>query len=98
METRGVRALAPAEITLAQRAWDMFLHSALQDFDDPNPDLRRDLALDRTIRALGQRPTHPPNREDYLAAAVRREIQDIFAEAGRIRSYGRKGGRKDHDD
>ena len=46
----------PGELKLAQAAWDLFLEDRLAEVHEINPDLRLDIARDRTIRALGQRP------------------------------------------
>jgi len=50
------KGIEPASVQTAQQIWDAYFTKMLATFDEPNPDLNRDLALDRTVRALGQRP------------------------------------------
>lgn len=50
------RETEDSAIKKAQQIWDTYFEKMLATFNEPNPDLNRDLALDRTIRALGQRP------------------------------------------
>lgn len=50
------RTLDDTAIIKAQQIWDTYFAKMLATFHEPNPHLNRDLALDRTIRALGQRP------------------------------------------
>ena len=79
-----------AELSLAQAAWDQFLEDELAGIDEPNPDLRRDLALDRTIRALGQRPRGPLTPEEHKALSVRQEVEQLIAASSRLRNHGQK--------
>ncbi len=81
---------APAELALAQAAWDMFYDSALAECDDPNPDLRHDRALDRTIRALGRRPRAPLTSEEREALFVQKEVRNLIASASRVRNFGQR--------
>ena len=77
-----------AKLTLAQAAWDQFLEDALSAIDEPNPDLRHDLALDKTIRALGRRPRGPLTPEEREELTVRHEVEQIITESSRIHNYG----------
>jgi len=55
---RAMKSRLPADLAIrdAQRAWDRYFVRMLQLFHEPNPDQNRDLALDKTIRAMGSRP------------------------------------------
>ena len=72
-------------LALAQAAWDQFFTDALTKVDDPNPELRRDLALDKTIRALGQRPREPLSPLEREDLQVRAEVDTIIDTASRPR-------------
>lgn len=53
---KAMPVLSDAAIRVNQKEWDRYFQTMFQMFHRENPDLNRDLALDRTIRALGQRP------------------------------------------
>lgn len=55
--------VSEANIGKAQQIWDTYFTKMLATFHEPNPNLNRDLALDRTIRALGQRPLKDTERQ-----------------------------------
>ena len=82
------RVLVGAELVLAQAAWDQFLQDTLATIKCPNPDQRRDIALDRTIRALGQRPRAPLSEQQRADLQLRHEVSAIIRESSRIRRYG----------
>lgn len=65
-------------VVLAQSAWDRFFEDALTQFAHPNPNLNRDLALDKTIRAMGQRPRQPLTAEECADLEVRAQIEQLI--------------------
>jgi len=71
-------------LVLAQAAWDQFFEDALSKFDHPNPNLCCDLALDKTIRALGHRPRAPLTPEERADLEVRAEVEQLIAAASEI--------------
>ena len=73
-------------VVLAQSAWDQFFEDSRAKFTTPNPDLNRDLALDKTIRALGQRPRLPMTAEERAELEVRAEVEQVIASS--IRPHG----------
>jgi len=81
---------APGDGTPAQAAWDRYLLAVLQTLADPNPLRRGDLALDRTIRALGPRPAREPDAAEHAALVLRGEIERHLLEAMRPRKTGQK--------
>jgi len=60
------KQLNDAAIQKAQEIWDTYFNKMMATFHEPNPDLNRDLALDRTIRALGQRPLTAQEQANLL--------------------------------
>lgn len=60
------KELNDAAIQKAQEIWDTYFNKMMATFHEPNPDLNRDLALDRTIRALGQRPLTAQEQANLL--------------------------------
>ena len=77
-------------LTLAQAAWDQFFEDVLATFDDPNPNLCCDLALDKTIRALGHRPRAPLTPEERADIEVRAEVEQLIASASQVRGMCRR--------
>lgn len=73
-------------LVLAQSAWDRFFADVLAKFREPNPELCRDLALDKTIRALGHRPRAPLTPEEREELQVRAEVESIIQTASRPRT------------
>ena len=72
-------------LVLAQAAWDQFFEDALGKFDHPNPNLCCDLALDKTIRALGHRPRAPLTLEERADIEIRADVDALIASASRPR-------------
>lgn len=87
---------ARSELTLSQAAWDMFFDDAMRDFNDPNPELCRDLALDKTVRALGQRPRGPLTPAEREDLVVRGEVGLILDENSRKPNIGRHSRKERH--
>lgn len=90
-ETRDELSLAcieasPAEICERQAVWDRFFEKALATFTHPNPNLCRDLALDKTIRALGHRPRMPLTAKEREDLRVLRDVCEIIHESAQLRS------------
>jgi len=67
-------------LAAAQAVWDRRFNEALKTFNEPNPELCRDLALDKTIRELGQRPRAPLTRKERQDLKLRMEVEELFAE------------------
>jgi hypothetical protein len=78
----------PGELALAQAAWDQFFEDALGTFHDPNPDLCMDLALDKTLRALGPRPRPPLTPEEKEDLMIRMEVEQVMAASSVRPNYG----------
>ena len=78
------------ELALAQAGWDRFLQDTLAKIDELNPDLRMDLALDKTIRALGRRPQRPLTWEERQALILKQDVEQLLVQASRPRNYGQK--------
>lgn len=78
-----------AKLTQKQAAWDRFFAQALTQFTDPNPNLRHDRALDRTIRALGQRPAAPLTNAELEDLTVQHEVEHLIASSSHRHNYGR---------
>jgi hypothetical protein len=74
---------------VAQAAWDRFFGEALARLAEPNPERRRDLAMDKTIRSLGPRPEAPLTAEEREALQVRCDVEEILASNARRPNYGR---------
>jgi hypothetical protein len=79
---------ASRNLGLAQSKWDRFYEDAFFTFDDLNQDLRRDKALDKTIRALGQRPSAPLTQAQREDLAVSMEVACVLYENSRQRNMG----------
>lgn len=83
----------PVELRMQQERWDRFFQTALARQCNPNPELRRDYAMDETLRALGRRARGPLSAQERAALALREEVDDHFAEANRTRNYGKAKGK-----
>lgn len=80
--TTALAAYRPStRLTLAQSAWDQFFGDVLATFTHPNPDLNRDLAMDKTLRALGRRPQPPLTEQERSDLEVRSDVEQIIATA-----------------
>jgi len=78
-----------ADLALRQAAWDLFFEDELAKTSNPNPELRRDIALDRTLRALGRRPRNPLTQQEREDLMVQLEVEQIIAESSARHNYGR---------
>ena len=74
------------DIRRRQKDWDRFFEQALAGFDDPNPDLCRDLAMDKTIRALGHRPRAPLTEKEREDLEIQRDVAVILGDAASVSS------------
>lgn len=72
----------------AQARWDAHFQAAWSRVKHPNPEWRKDLALDATLRALGRRPTAPRTEAERKAHALRIEVEEHFQEVSRIPNHG----------
>lgn len=80
--------IASRNWTLAQSKWDQFYEESFYSFDDLNPELRRDKALNKTIRALGQRPRAPLTQAQREDLKLSREVAWVLEENNRQRNTG----------
>ena len=81
-------AMASQHWALAQSKWDQFYEDAFYSFDDLNQELRRDKALNKTIRALGQRPRAPLTHAQREDLEVRMQVACVLNENSRQRNTG----------
>lgn len=77
-------------LALAQSAWEQFFEDALAEFDEPNKNLCHDLALDKTLRALGPRPRGPLMEKEREDLAVQHEVEQLIADSSRRPNYGKE--------
>lgn len=76
-------------LRIAQAAWDRCYRQHLVSYlHVSNPGLRKDLALNRAIRELGQRPRAPFTREQLLDEYDRLQIHALIQKSGSVRDYG----------
>jgi hypothetical protein len=66
------------ELALAQAAWDQFFDDVLARLKHPNPSHCHDVALDRTIRALGRRPRAPMTPQERSDLLLRTEVESLL--------------------
>jgi len=78
-----------SNLALAQAAWEQFFEDALAELDEPNKNLCHDLALDKTLRALGPRPRGPLTEEEREDLSVQHEVEQLIADASRRPNYGK---------
>lgn len=87
-EPTSPRLLGEA-LRLAREAWDDFFECQRALFaGERNPDYRNDLALDRTLRALGRRPRPPRTKADEAAELLALEVRWYFLSTSRLPNYG----------
>jgi len=77
------------EMKAAQERWDRFYRREWSQRNEvENPHLRGDLALDKTLRALGRRPRPPLTSSERSERKLREEVEEYFRETSRVRNHG----------